>query len=71
MSAGRHSFKRNDAARLIRVAEAAGLKITGLTLRDGTVTVLVDQPPEPAESNNVNPWDEVLTNDSKSEKRAP
>ena len=41
MSTGRHSFKHNDAARLIRAVEAAGKKITGITLKHGAVTVLV------------------------------
>jgi hypothetical protein len=61
MSTGRHSFKHNDAVRLIRVVEAAGKKITALTLQNGVVTVLVDGAhPDKA---NANPWDEVLKDD--------
>jgi hypothetical protein len=44
MSTGRHSFKHNDAARLIRATEAAGLKVKGVTLDGGKVTVLIDAP---------------------------
>jgi hypothetical protein len=42
MSAGRHSFKHNDAARLIRAAEAAGKKVKGMSLEGKRVTVLFD-----------------------------
>jgi hypothetical protein len=69
MSTGRHSFKHNDAARLIRAVEAAGKKITGVTLRDGAVTVLVEGV-QPAAGNDKNPWDEVLKNDSDKERTA-
>jgi hypothetical protein len=44
MSTGRHSFKHNDAARLIRATEAAGLKVKGVTLDGSKLTVLVDEP---------------------------
>ena len=61
MSTGRHSFKHNDAARLIRAVEAAGKKITGVTLKDGAVTVLVGGAPHSASGNDkINPWDDVL-----------
>jgi hypothetical protein len=63
MSTGRHSFKHNDAARMIRATVAAGLKVTGITLNGGVVTVVVN---EPASSNAAaaappNEWDEVET----------
>lgn len=62
MSTGRHSFKHNDVARLIRAVEAAGKTVTSVTLKDGVVTALVD---EPAGSNAAaappNEWDEVET----------
>jgi hypothetical protein len=61
MSTGRHSFKHNDAVRLIRVAEAAGKKIAALTLHNGVVTVVVDGA-LPGNANG-NPWDEVLKDD--------
>ena len=69
MSTGRHSFKHNDAARLIRAVEAAGKKITSVTLEDGKVTVLVDgAPPAAGDNGKVNPWDKVLQNDSDQER---
>jgi hypothetical protein len=69
MGTGRHSFKHSDAARLIRAVEAAGKKITGVTLNNGVVTALVDcEQPAATGSNNANPWDEVLQNDSDKER---
>jgi hypothetical protein len=69
MSTGRHSFKHNDAARLIRATEAAGLKVKGVSLDGGKVTVLVDDGRPSA--SNANPWDEVRTKNAKNEKRTP
>ena len=57
MSTGRHSFKHNDAARLIRAVEAAGKTVTGVTLRNGEVTVLVDGA-QPAAGDSRNEWDD-------------
>jgi hypothetical protein len=58
MSAGRHSFKQNDAARLIRAAQTAGMKVTSMTLKDGTVTVLLDgeQPATGPTKNDLDTW---------------
>jgi hypothetical protein len=61
VSTGRHAFKHNDAARLIRATAAAGFKVTGVTLKDGAVTVLVESAqPAPAETNE---WDEIEPRD--------
>jgi hypothetical protein len=68
MSTGRHSFKHNDAARLIRAIEAAGKRICGVTLQDGAVTVLVSDGPT-ADAGTANPWDEVLTDEDSHPKR--
>ena len=69
MSTGRHSFKHNDAKRLIRAAEAAGKTVTGVILKDGAVTVLVDgAQPAAGDNDKVNPWDKVLQNDSDQER---
>jgi hypothetical protein len=46
MSSGRHSFKLNDATRLIKAATAAGCKVKGVTLKDGAVTLRVDDDAE-------------------------
>jgi hypothetical protein len=43
MPSGRTSFKHNDAARLIRATKAAGCAVKGVTLKDGVVTVLVEE----------------------------
>ena len=59
MSTGRHSFKHNDAKRLIRAAEAAGKTVTGVTLnKDGAVTVLVDgvSSSAPKRDDEVETW---------------
>jgi hypothetical protein len=70
VSTGRHSFKHNDAARLIRATEAAGLKVKGVTLDGGKVTVQVVDG-SASTDNTTNPWDEVRTKNAKNEKRAP
>jgi hypothetical protein len=69
VSTGRHSFKLNDTARLIRATVAAGLKIKGVTLNGSTVTILVDGAQD-AGSDKANPWDEALDDDT-DKKRAP
>jgi hypothetical protein len=70
MSTGRHSFKHNDAARLIRATESAGLKVKGVTLDGGKVTVLVGDG-NASTDNTTNPWDEVRTKNAQNEKRSP
>jgi hypothetical protein len=62
MSTGRHSFKHNDAARLIRATAAAGLKVKGVTLNGRAITVLVDD--ATATDCGKNPWDQVLEDDT-------
>jgi hypothetical protein len=63
MSAGRHSFKLNDAARLvtatIRATTAAGLKVKAVTMRDGKPYVEIDDTPAaaPAPRDPPNPWE--------------
>jgi hypothetical protein len=58
MSAGKHTFKHSDTARLIRATLAAGLKPKGVTLRDGKPYVEIDDGAK-ADSGK-NPWDKVL-----------
>ena len=51
------------------VSDAAGKKITSVTLEDGKVTVLVDgAQPAAVDNDKVNPWDKVLQNDSDQER---
>jgi hypothetical protein len=64
VSKGRHSFKLNDAARLMRAVEEAGLKVKGVMLKGETLTVLVDGPKATKNDDNPNPWDQVLNDDS-------
>jgi hypothetical protein len=65
LSTGRHSFKHNDAARLIRATRAAGLTVKGVTLDKGKVTLLVDEAPPADEAAKPNPWDEDHAPDAK------
>jgi hypothetical protein len=67
MPTGRHSFKHNDAARLIRAAMAAGLAVKGVRLKDGAVTVLIED--DPAQGDEPNDWAGVLK-DAPDEKRS-
>jgi len=60
MSAGNHRFKQTDAARLIRATKAAGLKVKGVTLTDGTVRLEVDGDMAAAAEAKANPLDRVL-----------
>jgi hypothetical protein len=60
MSGGKHTFKHTDAARLIRATKAAGLKVKGVTLKDGIVRLEVDG--EAAATGAKNPLDRVLKN---------
>jgi hypothetical protein len=57
MSSRRHSFKYNDATRLVRAAKAAGLNVKGVTLKDGTVRVEVG---DAGEQDDANTPDEEL-----------
>jgi hypothetical protein len=43
MPSKRCAFRHNDAARLIRATKAAGCAVKGVTLKDGVVTVLVEE----------------------------
>jgi hypothetical protein len=47
MSTGPHRFKLSESARLIRAAQAAGLRVTGVTLDGSKITVLVDDGDRP------------------------
>lgn len=57
MSTGRHSFKHNDATRLIRAAKVAGLNIKGVALDSGKVTVLVGDDETGISVDAPNPWE--------------
>jgi hypothetical protein len=55
MSTGRHSFRHTEAARLIRATEAAGLKVAGVTIKDGKPYCVIER--DVAADANVNPFD--------------
>jgi hypothetical protein len=56
MSTGPQRFKLSETKRLLRAAQAMGLKIKGLTLNDaGKPTILVDDG-EPAKNNELDTW---------------
>jgi hypothetical protein len=59
MSTGRHSFRHNDLARALRATKAAGLKVKGVTLRDGKPYVEIDDAPAatPVPRDPPNPWE--------------
>lgn len=61
MSTGRHAFRLNDTARLIRAAEAAGKRVKSVSLEGKRVTVLVDDAAA-APDAEPNPLDRVLKN---------
>ncbi len=42
MSQSRWGFKLSDAGRMIKAAQNAGLKITGVVLNDGKIVLQVD-----------------------------
>jgi hypothetical protein len=70
MSTGRHAFKHNDAARLIRAAKAAGLKVASVELVGDKVRVLVGEaPPESKSEQPPNSWDKII--DAQDQKRTP
>jgi hypothetical protein len=54
MSLGRHAFKLNDAARLLRALMAAGLTIHRVELDDGKVTAVTNNEPEDESVSPVN-----------------
>jgi hypothetical protein len=62
------TFKRSDAARLIRAAEDTGKKVRGITVdKDGVLTVLTEDAAAPA-GDGRNDWDGVLP-DAENKKR--
>lgn len=67
MSTGRHTFRLNDTARLIRATEAAGKKVKSVSLEGKRVTVLVDEAAAP--DAQPNPLDRVLK-DAQDQKRS-
>jgi hypothetical protein len=59
MPSGPQNFKKTDAARLIRTAEEAGLKISGLILDAGRVILKIgDAPLDNNGGEQQNEWDE-------------
>jgi hypothetical protein len=66
MSTSRHSFKHNDAARLIRAAEAAGKKVKGMSLEGKRVTLQFDD--DTKAKAEANDWADLK--DATDEKRA-
>ena len=66
MSTGKHSFKSTEASRLMRAAKTAGLKVKGVTLRNGKPYVEID---DGAKADEANDWTDVLK-DAPAKKRA-
>ena len=64
---GRRRFNERDLARVVRAAHrAGGVARIEISSDDGTITLLLGEPP--AGNGEDNPWDEVLT-DATDEKR--
>ncbi len=62
MPSAPQSFKKNDMARMVRAAQAAGLRITGVTLEGaaGRVVLQVGAAPQPdGGEQQQNEWDEA------------
>ena len=59
MSLGRHSFKLNDAARLVRALKAAGLSILRVELDNGKVIAVTDSEAAGRKPGEEVPGDEV------------
>lgn len=63
----RRRFNERDLARVVRAAHrAGGVARIEISSDDGTITLLLGEPP--AGNGEDNPWDEVLT-DATDEKR--
>jgi hypothetical protein len=63
----RRRFNERDLARVVRAAHrAAGVARIEISSDDGTITLILGEPP--AGNGEDNPWDEVLT-DATDEKR--
>jgi hypothetical protein len=71
MSTGRYSFKGTDAARLMRAARAAGLAVKSVELRNGAVTLQVEDGVGGAKRDEPNDWAGVLKDNAADEKRTP
>jgi hypothetical protein len=52
MSTGRHTFKHTEATRLIRATEAAGLKVKGVTIKDGKPYCVIEHDAPDTDANN-------------------
>jgi len=55
MSTKPYTYRESDAARAVRVAKKAGLKVTGLRVDHNGVTVMVEGAEAMPKSN---PWDQ-------------
>jgi hypothetical protein len=55
MSAKPYTFRESDAARAVRIAKKAGLKVTGFHITRDGIVVMTEGANVPA--SNKNPWD--------------
>jgi hypothetical protein len=56
----RHAFKHSEAARLMRAAKLAGLKVKAVTLKDGKPYLEIDDALGTGVASAPNDWAEVL-----------
>jgi hypothetical protein len=63
------TFRKNDAIRAIKAAQAAGIANPRIEIdREGTISITAGEPPK-NDTATDNPWDKVLTN-AANEKRS-
>jgi hypothetical protein len=64
------TFRKNDAIRAIKAAQAAGVPNPRIEIdRDGTISIIAGALPAKNDTATDNPWDKVLTN-AANEKRS-
>ncbi len=55
------TFRKNDAIRAIKAAQAAGVPNPRIEIdRHGTISILAGEPPAKNDTATTNTWDEVL-----------
>jgi hypothetical protein len=71
MSTGPHKFKQTEASRGFRAARAAGIRNpeVEIDLTTGKMVIRDGDRGKASDSDNANPWDEVLSDDDDPDKK--
>ena len=65
------TFRKNDAIRAIKAAQAAGVPNPRIEIdRHGTISIIAGDPPKKNDTATDNPWDKVLINAANQERPA-